>query len=198
MDGLEVYQAIKEDQRERMITLGNVVLDLHPAASIELNAEFILGYNLRAGSGAETYLKMHAGSTLIVNGNFKAFYGSSIEVFPGGVLVLGSGYLNSDSVIACANRITIGDGVAIARRVFIYDSDHHSIVDGQGIQLNRSEPVIIGNHVWICAGAIILKGVKVGDGSVVAAGAVVTNDVLPGYVAAGNPAKAVKEIVDWK
>ncbi|MEW6064005.1 acetyltransferase [Desulforamulus profundi] len=197
MDG-EVCKIIKGMQKDHISTSGRVIFDLHPTASIELNAHLSMGHNLRTGSNAETYLKMHAESGLIVNGNFKVFYGSSIEVFPGGVLTLGNGYINSDCVIACANRITIGDGAAIARGVLIYDSDHHRIIDEQGNQMNPTAPVLIGNHVWIGAGAIILKGVTIGDGAIIAAGAVVTRDVPPGCVAAGNPAKVMKENVDWK
>nr|WP_313563065.1 acyltransferase [Ruminiclostridium cellobioparum] len=189
---------MKSGQYGFITTLGNVIFDLSSTASIELKAQLSMGHNLRNGSNAETYLKMHAESRLIVNGYFKVFYGSSIEVFSGGVLTLGSGYINSDCVISCANSITIGEGSAIARGVFIYDSDHHKIIDGQGALKNPSAPVIIGNHVWIGAGAIILKGVTIGDGAVIAAGAVVTNDVPSKCIVAGNPAAVIKRNEEWK
>jgi acetyltransferase-like isoleucine patch superfamily enzyme len=194
----EVCKTIKGAQENRLITAGNVIFDLHPGASIELNAQLSMGYNLRTGSNAETYLKMHDGSKLIVNGEFKAFYNASIEIFSGGILTLGSGYINSDCVIACANRITIGNGAAIARGVFIYDSDHHKLINKQRNQLNQPAPVTIGDHVWIGVGAIILKGVTIGDGAMIAAGSVVTHDVPPGCMAAGNPAKVIREDIDWK
>lgn len=177
---------------------GNVIFDLHPTSSIKLNADIAFGYNLRKGSSAETYLKMHSDSVLFVNGYFKVFYGSSIEIFPHAELTLGSGYINSGSTIVCENRITIGTGVAIARGVFIYDSDHHKILDENGNQTNAPKPVVIGNYVWIGVGAIILKGVSIGDGAVIAAGAVVTRDVPPMCIAAGNPAKVIKENVNWR
>ena len=197
MDG-EIYKVIKDGQLKNIKTSGNVIFDLHPTASLELNGQLSLGYNLRLGSNAETYLKMHSESKLIVNGNFKMFFGSSIEIFPKGILTLGNGYINSDCVVACAERITIGDGSAIARGVYIYDSDHHKIVDRQGSIVNPPASVNIGNHVWIGVGAIILKGVTIGDGAIIAAGAVVTHDVPPRCVAVGNPAKVIKENVDWK
>lgn len=194
----EVYKIIKSEQKDRMHTIGNVIFDLHSGASIELNAPLSMGYNLRPGSNAETHLKMHNGSVLIVNGHFKAFYDTSIEIFQGGTLTLGKGYVNSGCVIACAKSITIGEDAAIARGVYIYDSDHHKIIDDTGGQLNTPAPIIIGNHVWIGAGAIILKGVTIGDGAVIAAGAVVIRDVPPRCLAAGNPARVVKENIDWK
>lgn len=177
---------------------GSVILDLHDSAVITLHAPLSLGYQLRKGSKAETYLKMQADSHLIVNGHFRAFAQSSIELFPGACLTVGNSYLNSGSVIACANSITIGDGVAIARNVMIYDSDHHSILDSDGTRLNPPAPVVIRDHVWIGVGAIILKGVTIGEGAVVAAGAVVTRDVPPHCMVAGNPAVIKKENVIWR
>ncbi len=56
-------------------------------------------------------------------------------------------------------------------------------------------PVTIGNNVWLGGGAIICPGVTVGDDSVIGAGSVVTRDIPPGVVAAGNPCRVVKSIV---
>ncbi|WP_047248575.1 CatB-related O-acetyltransferase [Chromobacterium subtsugae] len=53
-------------------------------------------------------------------------------------------------------------------------------------------PVVIGSDVWVCSGAVVLSGVRIGDGAVIAAGAVVTRDVPPYAIAAGNPAKVVR------
>jgi len=177
---------------------GNVILDINETATIELNADISLGHNLRERSHAETYLKMHRDARLIVDGYFKAFYGSNIEIFKGAVLKLEGGYMNTGCTIACANHITIGEGAAIARGVFIYDSDHHKMLDEQGKQTNASAPVIIGKHVWIGVGSIILKGVSIGDGAIIAAGAVVTRNVPARCLAAGNPARVIKKNVEWR
>ena len=56
----------------------------------------------------------------------------------------------------------------------------------------------IGNKVWIASGAMILPGITIGDGAIVAAGAVVTKDVPSRCMVAGVPAKVIKENVDWK
>lgn len=59
-------------------------------------------------------------------------------------------------------------------------------------------PINIGNHVWIGLRAIILKGVTIGDGAVIAAGAVVTNNVPANSVVAGVPARVMSENVNWE
>lgn len=104
-----------------------------------------------------------------------------------------SGTINSNCEIYCNEKIDIGSNVIIAPDVIIRDSDAHSINER-----DCSQPIIIGDHVWICTRAIILKGVTIGDGSVVAAGTVVTEDVPAYSLVAGNPGKVVKNNILWK
>ena len=129
---------------------------------------------------------------------FTMYEGASIVVLEGGRLTLGrSSYMNS-SLIQCATSISIGDNCAIAGDVLIQDTDFHPILDEDGKEKVYSKPITIGNHVWICAKAIILKGVTIGDGAIIAAGAVVTKDVPAFSLVGGNPARVIKENVRWK
>ena len=129
---------------------------------------------------------------------FIMYEGAEIVMLDGGKLSLGrNSYMNA-SLIQSANSITIGDDCAIASDVLIQDTDFHTILDEKGNEKPVSKPVVIGNHVWICAKATILKGVTIGDGAIIAAGAVVTKDVPARCVVAGNPAKVVRENVIWK
>lgn len=177
---------------------GHSVCDIDPTAKIVLKDDLILGANLRQGSRAESYLKMKENSLLTVNGRFQVFFGASLEVFPHAELSIGRGYINTGAAIACACSITLGDGVFAARNVYITDSDHHKLLTEQGAVANAPQPVRIGNHVLIGFGAIILKGVTIGDGAVIAAGAVVTSDIPASCLAAGVPAKIIREGVVWK
>ena len=74
------------------------------------------------------------------------------------------------------------------------DRDYHKLESETEVY----KPVTIGNHVWIGCRCLILKGVTIGDGAVVAAGSVVTRDVPGGALVGGNPAKIIKEKVTWK
>ena len=87
------------------------------------------------------------------------------------------------------DSVTIGNNVIINDGVTILTGSHD--VNDEHFQL-KCKPVTIGNYAWICTGAMILPGVTVGDGGVVAAGAVVARDVPPYHVVAGNPAKVVR------
>lgn len=62
----------------------------------------------------------------------------------------------------------------------------------------QSAPIVIGNHVWIGLNVTILKGVTIGDGCMVAAGAVVTKSFPPNYLIGGVPAKIIKEDILWR
>lgn len=177
---------------------GHAVCDVAPAAKIVLKEDLIIGANLRKGSRAESCLKMQEQAVLTVNGRFQIFGGGSVEIFPGAELTLGKGYINAGAAIACAHSIRLGNGVFVARNVYITDSDHHKIFSKDGTIANPPRPVRIGDHVLIGFGAIILKGVAIGDGAVIAAGAVVTSDVPAGCLAAGVPAKVIREGVVWK
>ena len=129
---------------------------------------------------------------------FTMYEGASIVVLEGGRLTLGrSSYMNS-SLIQCATSISIGDNCAIAVDVLIQDTDFHAILDKDGKEKVYSKPITIGNHVWICTKAIILKGVTIGDGAIIAAGAVVTKDVPAYSLVGGNPARVIKENVRWR
>lgn len=96
------------------------------------------------------------------------------------------------------NSITIGKDCMFSGQVEIWNTDSHLITDMAGNPINPSRPVTIGNHVWIGKRVCVLKGVTIGDNSVVGMGSMVAKDVPPHSIAAGNPIKVIKERIDWE
>lgn len=104
---------------------------------------------------------------------------------------IGNGcHINQSCFLDGRAGITIGDNVSISHYVKIVTGTH----DVQSSKFaGKFSPVSIGNNVWIGIGATILPNVKIGDGAVVAAGAVVTKNVEPYSIVAGIPAKKISE-----
>jgi acetyltransferase-like isoleucine patch superfamily enzyme len=94
--------------------------------------------------------------------------------------------------ISSASRIDIGDNCMIASRTYITDCDWHDIYNR--VAIGRSAPVRIASNVWIGDSAIIGKGVSLGENSIIGAGAVVVDDIPANTIAAGNPARVVKQL----
>ncbi len=168
-----------------------VVVD--DTAKILFNGVLTLGWKQFRKSRLETRFWVGKNSTVIVNDSFTVYNGSDIRVLDNGVLTLNGGFCNDGVQISCAKRITLGKGCAIARDVIIRDNDAHQLLNtGHKI----AKDIYIGEHVWIGTRAIILKGVTIGDGAVVAAGAVVTKDVPAKCLVAGVPANVIRENVE--
>ena len=176
---------------------------VHPEAQVRI--EKYLNFNrqwdnqrmLRNKMVGSLYLAK--GATLEVDA-FDVYAGSRINVNAGAKLSLGSGYMNHECVIDCFDSISIGHHVVISERVVLRDSDNHVIKDVKGMELEKpvvTAPIVIGDHVWIGMNVIVLKGVTIGEGAIVAAGSVVTKDVPSHCLVAGVPAKVVKTDVTW-
>jgi acetyltransferase-like isoleucine patch superfamily enzyme len=95
--------------------------------------------------------------------------------------------------ITAAKSITIGANTMIAAECSINDCDWHGLYN-RTRPFRCTKPVVLGNNVWLGARVIVCKGVTIGDNSVIGAGSVVTSDIPANVVAAGNPARVVKEL----
>lgn len=197
---LRMYFRVKHPRSAHLHVHNYSLINLAKSATITLPENGYLDVNvlnIQRDKIRPCTLWMDENTQLISNG-FTMYEGAAIVIIKGGKLSLGHNSYMNESLIQCANSITIGDNCAIAGDVLIQDTDFHPIINEDGKENPISKPIHIGNHVWICTKSIILKGVNIGDGAIVAAGAVVTKDVPTGCVVAGNPAKVVKENVIWK
>lgn len=126
---------------------------------------------------------------------------------PMGEVSIGDRCYLGASHLVCHSGISIGDDVIISWGVTIVDHDSHSVLwrhrrhDVRDWSRGKKDwnavaiaPVSVGNKAWIGFGASILKGVKIGEGAVIGARAVVTKDVRPYTVVAGNPARVVRQL----
>ena len=156
--------------------MGRAIVSRHPGS------EFILGENARLNSS--------------LRANELACFQPCVlrTLTPDAVLRIGRGVGLSGAVICAGKSIIIGENTIIGSGAMIVDNDFHSPgLDGvwkTDYQPNAA-PVEIGRSVFIGARAIVLKGVRIGDGAVVGAAAVVTKDVPDGVIVAGNPARPI-------
>ena len=131
----------------------------------------------------------------------KAFieHGAKLSIHTNAVLEIGlSLFINSATSIVCAKSIKIGKNCLISWECIIIDTDFHKIFF-QGNQINNDQKITIGDNVWIGMRSLILKGSSIPDGSVIAAGSIVTKPLLQSNAIYGEtPAKLLKKDIEWK
>ena len=188
---------IKRDKGCYILPYKGTVIDMAKGAEIELHGNLNLSYNRPSGSRAESFVILRENAKLTIEGNTVLAYGATLELHENAEIVIGSAYINVGAVILSAEKITIGNEVLISRGVYIYDSDHHPIVDEDGNQLNPPKPVSIEDHVWIGLRCLVLRGSRIGEGAMIATNSVVGGKIKAGTMASGNPARSYSEI-RWK
>lgn len=94
--------------------------------------------------------------------------------------------------------IDLGEDCMLAAEVTVRTSDQHPIYDTQGNRMNPAQDISIGSHVWFGAHSTVMKGVKIGNGSIIGYGAIVTKSLPDKCIAVGFPAQPIKRDVEWK
>ncbi len=173
---------------------GKPTCDMHPTARLGRSARII-------NIGNESALIRIGASTIIE--------GSLLTFAHGGRITVGEWcYVGEGSRIWSAGQIDIGNRVMISHNVNIFDNLTHPVdpfsrhqhfraiaTAGHPIRIDLGErPVRIDDDAWIAAGAMVLRGVSVGKAAIVGAGAVVTHDVPPFAIVAGNPARVIRYV----
>lgn len=131
-------------------------------------------------------------------GSAQLGHGSRLSVH--GELQLGDGFImTAESAIVAHEKISIGDGVIVSWDVLLMDTDVHEIIDMSGRRLNNNRQILIGNKVWIGCRSLILKGVQIADGVIIAAGSTVSKSLTQSRtVVGGAPTKVLREDVQWR
>jgi acetyltransferase-like isoleucine patch superfamily enzyme len=144
------------------------------------------GLILSLPGGPMPLVKNVGGDIFVESCSFES--GVRLEVYRGGTLSIGKGtYFNRNVHIVVNESVRIGRGVKIGWDVVIMDTDLH----GHSGRPAGTKPVVIDDEVWIGCRALILKGVHIGKGAIIAAGAIVTKDVPPLAVVASPKAEVI-------
>jgi len=152
--------------------LSNLVLELSGD-----DHEVMIGSHVRIHRGAIRLFD--TGSTVSI-GERSTIYEASLGVTEGG-------------------KITLGYDCLLAEGVDLRNGDSHSIIDVEsGKRINAAEDVVVGDHVWLGARVIVLKGSRIGDHTVIGAGSIVTGPIDANVVAVGAPAREVLSGTDWR
>ncbi len=152
-------------------------------------------WRIRFGRGFELTQFPKFTSTLVLEIGEGSVFQKEVWVKGSAFVKIGKNTLiGRRNVLGCNHGISVGNNVLMAENVSIRDTDHK--FDDPDIPINRQgiacEPVTIEDDVWIGYGAVITKGVTIGNGAVIAANCVVTKDVPPFAVCAGIPGKVIK------
>lgn len=182
----------------RIYVYRNCHVSISPTAIVEINGILKIGLTWDNFELENTNFIIGDGATLLVKGNFRIFNGSRVAVNKGAKLILGNdGFLNLHGNIRCFNKIVIGNGVRISENCIISDSDNHLInYDGKVNPMHA--PIVLKDYCLVGLNCTILKGVTIEEGSIVAAGAVVTRDVQAYTLVGGVPARVIKKNIKWQ
>jgi maltose O-acetyltransferase len=163
-------------------------LRIEPEGTVEIASGFA---SERQGGNR---IWVQRGGTLRLGRNawLRTEYGNNhITVFPGARIEIGPGALINGGMLHAKGEIRIGEDARIGFGARILDSNLHPL-DSETPE--RTEPVHIGDRVWIGASAMVMRGVKIGDDVVVGAGALVTRDLPSRVLAVGSPAKPIRDL----
>jgi acetyltransferase-like isoleucine patch superfamily enzyme len=137
---------------------------------------------------------------VVFNGRAFIMHGCKINVGENGQLIFGENFnMSTEVALVAEKKITIGNNSGISWESLVMDTDFHHIFDENGQVFNHPKEVIIGDNVWVGCRCTILKGANLPNGSIIAAGSLVTKKLVgEKSIFGGNPMRVLKENITWK
>jgi len=155
------------------------------------------GENFRARNPRELFLgegaEIHVGNNVLLERYVRISMGNHARIYIGD-----NTYIADFSNLLAVQEINIGKNCAISWHVLFMDTSSHPVGLKGEVPTTKIAPIHVRDHVWIGCRAVILKGVTIGEGAIVANNAVVTKNVPPYTLVGGNPARVIKEDVVWE
>lgn len=183
----------------KIIPYKGAIIDLGSNTKIILaRGDIEVGCDRLKKSKEETKIRLRSNAIWSSKGGCKISYNCTVEILRKGILSSEYFTMNSGSTMIIDHKIKIGKDVMFARNVIVYDSDFHRLIKENKKQI-KSKEVIIGDHVWVGVNSIILKGVELKDGCVIAANTTVSKNVS-NKILAGNRQEmvALNKNIAWE
>lgn len=193
-----------------------LTLRLHPDARVEIDPIVLERANgvVQAAAGAvvvigrprhitpRSHVSVNAAADFQVHLAPRCFFNNLVirAAGGGGVRIAADCTFNGAELVAFDGpTIHVGRDCMFSSEIRVMTTDHHVIRDAAtGERINPPEDVVIGDHVWVGRGVQMIKGARVGDGSVIGARALVTGEIPPGCLAVGVPAKVIRSGIVWE
>jgi len=179
-----------------MASLVSMIVDF----SHVMNAQLRLLFKAKAPFSVRVRGRLRlSGSGEVVLGEGVSLNGTVVPIelvtYDSGRIEIGEHtFINYGSSIAARVSVKIGSHCHLGHYMFVMDNNQHDVV--RHWELPPSGPVVIEDNVWIGSKVVILPGVRIGRGAVIGAGSIVTKDIPPRCVAAGNPARVLRHLAE--
>lgn len=193
------HPAIHTDWRKEALIYPSpyCVFEIDKNSRVDVKGSVRFGLKRLKKSKLESRLLVEKGAHLEFQGPIRIGYGSDVEVFRNAELNFGSDSGGNIALtIICGDKIHIGSHTFWGREVSIRDTNGGHVIAQQGFK--NTNPVTIGDFVWLCSECKIMAGVKVGDGTVVGSNSVVISPLPARVLVSGSPAQIIDTDISWK
>lgn len=200
---LSIYNSVKYKSYEcyklPIVTNGICKIRKHKSGKLIIKKRLRLNGEISALCKNKSSITIRKDAELVINGVVDLGAGTNLVVNEGAIISIGDkSYIAGDSKIYSNKSINIGSNCALSWGMTIIDTDFYKAIDTTAKNNIICESINIGNHVWIGCNVTILKGVNIGDNSIIAAGSIVNKDIPKNCLVGGNPAKIIKKDINWE